>query len=115
VSTRLFPLSELPAGSIKRALVGRTAVVIIRTKSGDLHALRDACPHLGAALSNGVVQQMSVATMPGQQALSETIVVRCPWHGYEFAVTSGVCPADPGLRIRSYKVEVDDEWVVIDR
>ncbi|MCW2719356.1 MAG: hypothetical protein JWR81_3178 [Pseudonocardia sp.] len=29
--------------------------------------------------------------------------LRCPWHGYEFEVASGRCPADARLKLRSYR------------
>jgi 3-phenylpropionate/trans-cinnamate dioxygenase ferredoxin subunit len=43
-------------------------------------------------------------------------VVRCPWHGYEFEVTSGRCPADPEHeRVRVYSVLVEDGTIVVER
>ena len=28
----------------------------------------------------------------------------CPWHGYEYDIKTGECPADRRLKLRSYKV-----------
>jgi 3-phenylpropionate/trans-cinnamate dioxygenase ferredoxin subunit len=38
-------------------------------------------------------------------ALHGTLLV-CPWHGWEFDCTTGVCAFDPGLALRRYPVQV---------
>ncbi len=91
---------------------------LIRTPDGMVRALRDACAHYGAQLSLGKVHGHVAGSDVGDYALSdEQWVVQCPWHGYEFDVESGRCPADPEhTRVRSYPVSVDRGGaIVIDR
>jgi nitrite reductase/ring-hydroxylating ferredoxin subunit len=41
-------------------------------------------------------------------------VLRCPWHTYEFDLTTGRCLADPDrLKLNVYRVEQTDTEVVI--
>jgi 3-phenylpropionate/trans-cinnamate dioxygenase ferredoxin subunit len=52
----------------------------------------------------------------GQRELAPDLVLRCPWHGYEFDVDTGVCPADPkNVRVKSYPVVIEDGKVTIER
>jgi len=73
--------------------------VLYRNSQGEVVALLDRCPHRGAALSNGWV---------------ENDCIRCPYHGWKFT-TDGTCieiPANqPGVpipkkaRIDTYRVQ----------
>jgi nitrite reductase (NADH) small subunit len=108
-------LAELPAGGMRRVLLDRVAVVVIRKDDGELRALRDVCPHMGARLSRGGLQKMVVGDQPGEREMSDQLVLRCPWHGQEFDLDSGECEADPGQRVRVYPVSVEEGRVVVER
>lgn len=112
----LFPADELEPGQVRSVKVDGVSVAVIRTKGGELRALRDVCPHLGAPLSTGSLQSLVVGPEVGEYRLTEKAILRCPWHGYEFDVETGRCIADPeGLRVRSYPVSVEDSQVVLER
>jgi nitrite reductase (NADH) small subunit len=96
--------------------IGSLSVVVVRTPDGELYALHDRCPHKGAQLSFGLLQQMVVGNDVGEYQRSNTYLVRCPWHRWEFEVGSGRCLADPEhARVRTYSVEVEDGTVVLER
>jgi hypothetical protein len=40
-------------------------------------------------------------------------IVRCPWHQWEFDLTTGQTLADPNRRIRTYQVDVTDGEVFV--
>jgi nitrite reductase/ring-hydroxylating ferredoxin subunit len=40
-------------------------------------------------------------------------IVRCPWHNWEFDLTTGCNVADPRRRIRTYEVDVSDGEVYL--
>lgn len=112
----LFAADELQPGEMRPARAGSVDVVVIRAFDGSFHALRDRCSHQGAALSGGLLQEMIVGDDIGGIGLSDKMIVRCPWHGLEFDVCSGRCPADPnGERVRSYSVDVEGDVVVLER
>jgi nitrite reductase/ring-hydroxylating ferredoxin subunit len=115
VKHRVFRVEELAPGGRRHVQIGSVGVMVTRLPGGEFRALRDRCPHLGAALSLGKVQTMSVATDFREPTLSDRVVVRCPWHGYEFDTETGKCPADEHLRVRTYTVWVEDGWVVVER
>lgn len=111
----LFPLDELPPGSMRAAQLDRIGVVVIRKKDGELRVLRDVCPHLGARLSRGTLQELVVGDEPGQRMLSDELIVRCPWHGHEFDLDTGRCEADEGQGVRVYDVSVENGIVAVER
>ncbi len=112
----LFPADEIAPGEIRRVEIGRVGIAILRTPAGDLHALRDVCSHMGARLSHGWLTPMIDGDDIDDRRVTDRIMIRCPWHGYEFDVHTGRCPADPQrVRTRSYPVSVEDGMVVLER
>jgi nitrite reductase/ring-hydroxylating ferredoxin subunit len=110
-------LDELEPGQMRAVDLDGTPIVVIRTQSGDLHALRDRCPHMLASLSKGLVLENVNSPSIGHYELDDDrFVVRCPWHGYEFDVSTGVCEADPRrAKVRSYPLVVDDGTIYLER
>ena len=110
-------LDELPPGAMRSVTVDRVALVVLRTPDGEVRALRDACSHYGARLSRGTLRRMLVHDEEhGYRLLPDRYVVQCPWHGYEFDVADGRCPADPAHeRVRSYRATVEGGSVVVER
>lgn len=111
----LFADHELAPGTMRAIRVENIAIVVIRDAEGSLSALRDICPHHGAALSQGVLQQKVIGDQVGSKDLSAELIVRCPRHGYEFDVGTGRCPADERQRVRVYAVDVENGRVVLER
>lgn len=112
----LFPAEELQPGQMRAARVGSVNVVVLRDLGGEYHALRDVCAHLGARLSHGVLEKMVQGDDVGERELSNRLVIRCPWHGFEFDAATGRCPADPTrVRVRAYTVNVENGTLVLDR
>lgn len=59
---------------------------------------------------------MVVGDAVGEIGYSAEYVLICPWHGYEFKVDDGRCPADPKhVRVRAYNVYVENDVVVLER
>ena len=40
-------------------------------------------------------------------------IARCPWHQWEFDITTGENVADPKKRVRTYEVDVADGQVYL--
>ena len=59
------------------------------------------------ALATGDIAGAVVAVVKDGQ------IVRCPWHNWEFDVTTGQNLADPKRRVRTYDVDVDDGKVYL--
>jgi nitrite reductase/ring-hydroxylating ferredoxin subunit len=100
--------AELPPG--ERLIVeldGRSVGVF--NVDGRYYALRNACPHAGAPLCEGTLSGLVTSTVPGSyEYVREGEILRCPWHGWEFDVTTGRSWFDPAkVRVRSYETTVE--------
>ena len=76
---------------------------------GRYYALRNVCPRQGAPLCRG---PLTGTTLPGPARSfrygREGEILRCPWHGWEFDVTTGRSIFNPhAVRVRSYRVAVE--------
>jgi thiamine pyrophosphate-dependent acetolactate synthase large subunit-like protein/CDGSH-type Zn-finger protein len=60
-------------GVVHAVAVGERTVAVVRTDDG-LHALEGRCPHQGGPLTDGTLCDGAL---------------RCPWHGYDFALANG--------------------------
>ena len=65
---------------------------------GAFYCTDDACLHQGGPLGEGSLEGKCVS---------------CPWHGWEFDVTTGECQDMPGDAIGTYPVRVEGAKVQI--
>jgi 3-phenylpropionate/trans-cinnamate dioxygenase ferredoxin subunit len=50
----------------------------------------------------------------GTLALGDAgVLVRCPWHKWDFEIATGRCPVDPRMRVRRYAVRREGGDVVV--
>lgn len=114
----LCKLEDLEPGTVRRFDVGKLPLVVVRLPDGRIRAMRDRCSHYGARLSLGKLQPKVVGDEVGERRFAEDgeVVLRCPWHGYEFDVDTGRCIADPMHQsVRTYRILVEDDTVFLDR
>jgi nitrite reductase/ring-hydroxylating ferredoxin subunit len=70
---RVASLAEIPPGTAKEVLAGDRVVALFNV-DGAIFAMDGICPHAGGPLGEGELQGT---------------IVTCPWHGWQFDVTSG--------------------------
>ncbi|GBF74874.1 hypothetical protein PA598K_03243 [Paenibacillus sp. 598K] len=106
---------EMNPGSKRCVEVGKRAFVLVRTPDGSYQALRDVCPHQGARLSDGELTGTNLPSCVGEYDYGRKgEILRCPWHRWEFDVTSGdALVADRQSRVKHYEVTVEDGYVVL--
>lgn len=95
--TIVCPLDELPLGTCKTVDTGSKMIAVFHHADG-VHAIDDFCPHMGAALSGGHVENGEVT---------------CPWHAWRFRLDNGAWADNPKLKIASYPVHVDGGLVIV--
>ena len=78
---------------------GRELAVFRFDASPQVVVIDNACPHSSGNLSGGEVRGS---------------VVVCPWHQWEFDLTTGVCVDSPKARVARYPAEVRDGFVYAD-
>jgi nitrite reductase/ring-hydroxylating ferredoxin subunit len=119
------PAEEIQPGQ-RRMIVpfrGRAGIGVFNV-NGQFHALRNLCPHKSGPLCTGRVSGRIVADAPlagrplavadADYALErEGEIIRCPWHLWEFEVTTGRCLVDPTVRVKTYPVAIEDGQVVV--
>jgi nitrite reductase (NADH) small subunit/3-phenylpropionate/trans-cinnamate dioxygenase ferredoxin subunit len=89
---------DLAEGQAKAVVVGRKVIAVFRS-GGAYHAIDDTCPHMGASLSEGFV---------------ENGVVTCPWHAWRFRLADGAWADYPRVKIGCYPVRVEGDLVQIE-
>ena len=101
-------VDEIPPGERKIIEIGGRSIGVFNIK-GEFYALRNTCPHQGGPLCEGRLTGFVMADKPGGEYRYERRgeILRCPWHGWEYDVTTGQSWVDPGsVRTRRYEVEV---------
>lgn len=85
-------IGDIPAGE-GRAYCVRGKMVAVFFVDGEYTAINDICPHMGASLASGYVENGGVA---------------CPWHAWRFCVKTGTWLDNPKSKIKTdvYPVRV---------
>ena len=109
------PQGAFPEGSVRRVQAGNRALVVVH-RGGRLHALRDQCPHQGAALSSGRVLEQACAHLESGRPVftGHEAVLQCPWHGWAFRLSDGSAPAIPNVRVRRYPARFVAGRLIVD-
>lgn len=127
--------TDIPPGGRKLVQVEGRGVVVFNLK-GEFFALSNMCPHKGGSLAEGILTGLVESGEPGEYKHSRPgEIIRCPWHQWEFDIKTGRSWCDPRkLRLMKYdvavehgatlvegpyvaetfKVAVEDDYVVID-
>jgi nitrite reductase (NADH) small subunit/3-phenylpropionate/trans-cinnamate dioxygenase ferredoxin subunit len=74
-------------------------LIAVFSQNGQYFAIDDVCPHMGASLSGGYV---------------ENGIVTCPWHAWRFRLTDGAWADSPRIKIGCYPVRIENGAVQID-
>lgn len=99
----------LPPGERTIVEIGRRSIGIFNVK-GALYAIKNTCPHQGAELCRGTLGgTMLPSAGPGEYNYAmDGQVLRCPWHFWEFDITTGemIFVPEP-MRVKTYDVAVE--------
>jgi nitrite reductase (NADH) small subunit len=112
---RVARAEEIPPGSMRLVPLGRWGVGVFNV-GGAFHALNNLCPHAGGPVCKGVVTGTTVAgAAPYAQAwVREGEILRCPWHAWEIEIATGRTVTDPARTVTTYRVALEDGWIVVD-
>ncbi len=89
--------SEIPAGQGKCVEVAGKRIAIFNV-DGTYYAIDDVCPHQGGPLGEGELNGK---------------IVTCPWHGWEYDVTTGTNCDDPEVRQEQFPVKVEGNDILV--
>jgi nitrite reductase/ring-hydroxylating ferredoxin subunit len=108
-------VDELPPGSRRMVRLGAVEVGVFNV-GGQYYALPNICIHQFGPLCQGQISGTIVARAETGfrfEWAHEGQVIVCPWHGLEFDLTTGRCLAYPRVKLRSYRVRLENDQVVV--
>jgi nitrite reductase/ring-hydroxylating ferredoxin subunit len=94
---RAAKTGEIAPGTIKEFQVEGKAVAVANV-DGKFYAISNTCLHRGGPLGQGPL---------------EGKIVTCPWHGWEYDVTTGKISQNPAVGVSSYPVEVRGDEIFV--
>ena len=95
----LLPESEFPQHASRCFLVRGHRLAVFRTDA-HWHAIDDECPHAGAPLSDGWLEDGCVV---------------CPWHAARFSLVDGLPQSPPASRsVKIYPLRVENGILQVD-
>lgn len=89
---------DVPPGKIYEFQVGGQAIAIANV-AGKFFAINSVCAHEGGPLGEGEL---------------EGTIVTCPWHAWQYDVTTGKVVQNPSLGVECYPVELRGDDVFVD-
>lgn len=104
---------EIPIGGRKIVSVGRRSLGIFNV-DGKYYALNNVCVHQGAQVCRGRVSGSTLPSRVGEFKYGlEGRVLRCPWHGWEYDIFTGMSLFDDKTRVVSFPAEERDGQVLV--
>src|SRR5215813_11380692 len=98
MGTRVAARADVPEGTGKTVDVNGKKLALFNV-GGKFYALDSECKHRGGPLGEG--------------ELSGTIV-SCPWHAWEYDVTTGKNLDDENVRVGCYSVKLEGDDVIVE-
>lgn len=95
---RTVKLAEVPPGTVRELQVEGKAIAMANVE-GKVYAINNTCLHRGGPLGQGLL---------------EGKVLTCPWHGWQFDVTSGRAMQNPAAGVDCYRTEVRGDDIFVD-
>jgi len=95
---RVAKTSDIAAGKICEVQAGGKPVALANV-AGKFFAISGICAHQAGPLGEGELE--------GQ-------IVTCPWHGWQFDVTTGQVSPHGGIGVERYPVEVRGDEIYVD-
>ena len=94
---KVATLSEVPAGTAKAVDLRGTPIALYNV-GGSIYATTNSCPHRGGPLGEGEL---------------DNSVITCPWHGFQYEVSTGKCQTNPALSIPCFAVKVEGQDILV--
>jgi len=87
-------VGDIPPGKARQVVVpgcGNDRWVGLFNLNGAYHAVDNVCLHRGGPLADGVIAGC---------------IVTCPWHGWQFDVTTGALVQDPSVGVSRHETRI---------
>lgn len=91
-------IGDIPPGSGKELVAGERLLAVFNV-DGTFWAMDGVCPHAGGPLGKGMLRGC---------------VITCPWHGWQFDVTTGQHRLNPRIQHATFPVTLEGEAVYVE-
>ncbi len=95
---RIASIHDVPEGTGKEFVAG-SRIVALFNLNGQLHAIDGICAHAGGPVAKGSIKGC---------------IVTCPWHGWQYDVTTGKHCLNDRISQEAFPVTVEGEDVYVD-
>ena len=92
-------VGSIREGAAEAFAVGGKLVAVFNVGGGTYHAISDFCPHMGASLAGGHL---------------EDGVVTCPWHAWRFRVSDGTWCDNPRIKTETFEVRIVGDEIQVE-
>jgi nitrite reductase/ring-hydroxylating ferredoxin subunit len=102
-------IAQFPDGERRIVTHGAGEIGVFHWK-GKFYAYENLCVHQGGPACEGLMMHKVEDVIGpdrgwrGQKFSGDEMHFVCPWHGYEYDVTTGECAADRSLKLKSFDV-----------
>jgi nitrite reductase (NADH) small subunit len=109
-------IADVPRGGKRSYKIKNIPIVVVHSEKDQFYAIYERCPHQGVSLCAGTLGGETVAAEPGApfEYAREGEILRCPWHGFSFDVTTGVCVNASEFRVRTYPLSIDQSQLFLE-
>lgn len=106
-------IADVPAGECKLVNIEGVEIGLYQVK-GEWYAWRNICPHMWAPVCKGRITGTRLPSLVYEYEYGlEEQILRCPWHGWEFDLTTGEHLVDSEVKLKGFPVEVEGEDLYI--
>ncbi len=91
-------VADVAVGSGKELTVGDRIVALFNV-DGQFHAIDGICAHAGGPVGDGELSGC---------------IVTCPWHGWQYDVSTGAMCLNDQIRLESFPVKVEGDSVLVE-
>lgn len=111
------PADEIEPGDREIVTVNGQSIGVLNV-DGEYYAISNECAHEGGPVCKGKMQGALVGEYPGpgervQESFSDTPAIACPWHGWEYDLTTGTHLGDPDVSLPTFEVVVEGGTVYL--
>lgn len=81
-----------------RAVAAHGRMVAVFRRGQQWYAIDDLCPHMGASLAEGYLEDTTVT---------------CPWHAWRFCIADGKWEDNPRVKVDCFEVKIEGDDVLV--
>ena len=115
-----MPKQRYPVAKVGEIAPGERKIVEIDGRSigifnvhGTFAAVLNVCPHENAPVAQGRLTGTTLHSSPGEFRWGrEGEILACPWHGWEFDLTTGHCLTDR-RRLHRFPVSIEEDTIYL--